>query len=45
MRDIKDLDKVEDIKSNWLVIETFHERYYITSQTCDTVIYIIRIVK
>ena len=28
MRDIKDLDKVEDIKSNWLVIETFHERYY-----------------
>ena len=31
MRDIKDLDKVEDIKSNWLVIETFHERYYFST--------------
>lgn len=31
MRDIKDLDKVKDIKSNWLIIETFHERYYFST--------------
>ena len=31
MRDNKDLDKVEDVKSNWLVIETFHERYYFST--------------
>ena len=32
MRKIEDLDKVEDITSTWLVIETWHERYAFSTQ-------------
>ena len=32
VRKIEDLDKVEDITSTWLVIETWHERYSFSTQ-------------
>lgn len=32
VRKIEDLDKVEDITSTWLVIETWHERYAFSTQ-------------